>query len=61
MNHENFFKDMFESIQGYRKIKLLISLNKNDSDLLNECGFFKNDINRSILEFKKILMEQNEE
>ena len=39
---------------------LLIFLIKNDSDLLNECGFLKNDINRLNLEIRNILMEQNE-
>ena len=34
---------------------------KNDSDLLTECGFLKDDINLLILEFRNILMEQNEE
>ena len=34
---------------------------KNDNDLLNECGFLKDDINRLCKEFKTILIEQNEE
>ena len=34
---------------------------KNDVDLLNECGFLKNDVNQICLEFKKILLEQNED
>ena len=42
MSYENFFKDFFESITDYRKIVLLLFLIKNDSDLLNECGFLKN-------------------
>ena len=61
MNYENYFKDMFESIPDYRKIVLIMFLSKNDDDLLNEFGYIKNDINRLILEFEKILMEQNEE
>ena len=40
---------------------LLIVLIKNDFHLLNECGFLKKDINRFKLDFKNILMEQNEE
>ena len=54
------FKEIFESKTDYRKIVLLMSLIKNDVDLLNECGFLKNDINRLCLEFKKKLLEQNE-
>ena len=61
MNYENYFKDMFESITDYRKIVLLMFLIKNDNDLLTECGFLKDDITRLNLEFKDILMEQNEE
>ena len=61
MNYENFFKDMFESIPGYRKIVLIIYLIQNDKDLLEECGFLKNHIKRLNKEFKNILKEQNEE
>ena len=46
MNYENYFENMFESIPVYRKIVLLIPFMKYDSDLLNECGFLKNDIYR---------------
>ena len=34
--------------------------NKNDIDLLQGFGFLKNDINHLCLEFKYIIMEQNE-
>ena len=34
---------------------------KNYYDLLKECGFLKSDIGRLCLEFKNILIEQNEE
>ena len=61
MNNENYFKDIFESIQDYKKIVLLIFLIQNDKNLLNEIGFSKNDINRLNIEFKNILLEQNEE
>ena len=40
---------------------LLIFLIKNYSDLLKECGFLKSDINRLSLQFKNILIEQNED
>ena len=52
---------MFESIPDYRKIVLLLCQNKNDGASINEYGFLKSDINRLCLEFKNILMEQNEE
>ena len=62
MDNIDYFKDMFESIPDYRKKKLLIIfLIKNDEDLLNECGYLKNGNNRLNLEFRIILMEQNEE
>ena len=56
-----WFKDLFESIPHYRKIVFLMFLIKNDVDLLTECGYLKNDNNRLWLEFKKILLEQNED
>ena len=34
---------------------------KKTDDLVRECGFLKNDINRLRLEFKKSLLEQNED
>ena len=61
MNYENYFEDMFESLTDYRKLVLLTFLIKNDEDFLKEIGFLKSDINRLNKEFKKILMEQNEE
>ena len=57
----NYFKDVLESISDYRKIILLIYFIQNDKNLLHEIGFTKNDINRLNLEFKNILIEQNEE
>ena len=61
MNNVNYFKDIFESIQDYKKIVLLIFLIQNDKNLLKEIGFSKNDINLLNLEFKNILTEQNED
>ena len=60
MDHVNYFKDVFESIPDYRKLLLLTFSIKKDLDLLNECGFLKNDIIRLNKEFKFDLMEQNE-
>ena len=61
MNNVNYFKDIFESIQDYKKIVLLIFLIQNDKNFLKEIGFSKNDINLLNLEFKNILTEQNED
>ena len=61
MDNTNYFKDLFESIHDYKKIVLLIFLIQNDKNLLKEIGFSKNDINLLNLEFKNILIEQNEE
>ena len=59
MKYKNCFEDMFESIPDHRKIQLLKFLIKNDVDLLLECGFSKNKINRLNEEVKSILTEQN--
>ena len=61
MIYEKFFKDMLESMPDCRKILLLVFLIENDVDLLNEYGYLKNDTNRLNLEFKNVLIEQNEE
>ena len=46
MDNINYFKDYFESIEDCRKTVFLTLLIKNDSDLLKNCGFLKNDNNR---------------
>ena len=61
MNHENYFKDIFESIHDYKKIVLLIFLIENDKNLLEEIGFSKNDNIRLSIEFKNILLEEFED
>ena len=61
MNYVNYFKDLFESIDDYRKKVLLIFLIKNDNYILKEVGFIENDINRLSLEFRMVLIEQHEE
>ena len=61
MDNSNFFKDIFESIHDYRKIVLLLFLIQNDKNLLKEIGFSKDDSNLFNLEFKNILIEQNED
>ena len=61
MNYDNYFRDLIESIEDYRKIVLLIFLIKNDETLLREVGFSESDINRLNLEFKNILLELNED
>ena len=61
MDHVNHFEDLFQSIPDCRKIVLLMFMIKNDIDFLTECGFLEKDINRLCLEFKNILLEQNEE
>ena len=60
MDNGNYFEDLFESIKDYRKIVLLIFLNKDDTNLLKEIDFSKNDINLLSLEFKNILLEEYE-
>ena len=60
MNHEIYFKDIFESIHDYKKKVLLIFLIQNDKNLLHEVGFSQHDINRLSIEFKNILLEEFE-
>ena len=60
MNNANYFINMFESLQDYRKIVLLIFLIQNDKNFLKEIGFSKNDNNLLNLEFKNILLEEFE-
>ena len=49
MNHRRYFREIFESIQDYGKIVLVMFLTENDNDLSTECGFLKNDFNRLCL------------
>ena len=57
MNYVNYFKDLFESIEDYRKIVLLIFLIKDDKNSLKEIGFHKNDVGQLSLEFKNVILE----
>ena len=52
---------MFESIQDYRKIVILMFLIQIDKNLLHEIGFSAQDVNRLNLEFKNNLIDQHEE
>ena len=61
MDHIKKFKDMFESIEDYRKIVFLIFLIQIEKNLLREIGFSERDINRLNVEFKNLLLEQHEE
>ena len=46
MDNINYFKNLFESTPKYKKNVVIMFLFKNHNDLLTECGFLKNDINR---------------
>ena len=61
MNNVDCFNDMFESIPDYKKIVVLMFLNKNDVNLLYESGFSKGDIHYLYKKFKNISLELNEE
>ena len=56
----NYFKDLFESINDYRKIVLLMFLIKDDKNLIKEIGFSKNNFNQLSIELKNILLEEYE-
>ena len=51
MHHVNDFEAFFESIPDYRKTVFLMFLINYDVDLLTQCGFSENDINRLCLEY----------
>ena len=57
----HFFKDMFESMEKYRKIVLLKYIFQTDKNLSREIGFSEQDINPLNLEFENILIEQHKE
>ena len=61
MNDVKYFTDLFESKPDLKKIALLMFLFKSDVNFSYECGFLKSDINFLYEEFKKILLELNEE
>ena len=46
MNYESCFRDLLESISEYKKVVLLIFLNKDDQKLLKVVGFNKNDFDQ---------------
>ena len=60
MVYTNYFKDMFESIQDYKKIIILFFIIKQDNELLIECGLSNNEIKSLYEECKKILNEEIE-
>ena len=56
-----YFTDLFKTIPDYKKVFLLMFLNKNDVTLLYECGFLKRDNNFLYKVFKNILLELSEQ
>ena len=54
MNYGNYSRVLFESFPDYRKIVIIIFLIQNIKNLLLEVGFSELDMNRLVLEFKKI-------
>ena len=61
MDYVNYFKDFFDGLPDYKKIVLLMFLNKNDGNFLYEREFLKGDIKFLYEEFKPILLELNED
>ena len=53
MDQVNLFKGTFESIPDHRKVVILMILIANDVDLINDCGFLKNDNIWLSKDFKK--------
>ena len=53
MNIVNYFTDLFESVPDYKKIVLIMFLNRNDVTFFNEFGFLKGDINFLYKKLKK--------
>ena len=61
MDHVKYIIEFFESKPEYRKRVLPMFLFKNTVDLINECGYSKNDINCFQKECEFFLPERNEE
>ena len=61
MDYVNYFRHLIESLTDYSKIVLIMISVKNELDLLIECGFLKNDVNRLCIDFKKTLIDQKED
>ena len=60
MENSNYFKDIFESVHGYKKM-LLLFLIQNDKNLFKKIGFSKSYIDLLILEIKNNLLEGHED
>ena len=60
MDYTNYFKDMFATIQDYKKIIILFFIIKQDNDLLIECGLSQNEIKTLYDECKNIINEEME-
>ena len=58
MDNTNYFRDLCESKSDYRKIVLLIFLIKNDSDLVEECGYLKDVFNCLYKEVKMFQLKR---
>ena len=52
MDNVIYFNNLFESIPDYRKFVLIRFLNKNDVNLIDECGYLRNYIYRLCLQFE---------
>ena len=61
MNFASYFRDLFESIEDYRKIVLLLFAIQNGKNLLYGIGFSERDVNHLKLKLEKISIEQHEE
>ena len=60
MDHVNYIKKIFESVEDFRK-NVLILFFLNDKEFLTDCGFLKNDFDSVNKEFGFFLIEQMED
>ena len=60
MDNVNYFKELFESTEDYRKSVFLLSLIKTEKVFVTECGYLKID-DKTLKKIENILIEQNEE
>ena len=61
MDDINCFEDLFESTPGYKKLVLIMFSIKKDVDISQEDGYLKNDNDCLRLEFRSVVMQQNED
>ena len=59
MNLVNYCKNLFESIQDYGTMVLIMFSNDHNIDMLTAWVLFEDDISRLCKDLKKVFLDQN--